>query len=264
MNERYMPRKKPKHVVYCDESMMAYQSMRVIFRPGQCVVFDNRYRLAHLPLVNAQHPAVISKVDDSDYRNGTYKKTRYAFIMPIDDKVFLGADLIREIDQSMKSASFSKKIAWELCETRRTKLHATIVSGLSESDLERCSNEIQNLLDQIGPVSICLKGPLVGVMNTGRIYFPVYPQIMGGEDVFACMQKVIGAPLTRLYLVGYYHMRDELDTSETSELASLLGQWQDKIVLEMNIPYFELHATNDDLALSAYTYKKISVKKNKE
>jgi len=70
-------------IIYCDDEMMAYRSARKIFQPGEGIVFDEGYRLAHLPLVNAGHPAVISEVDGRDYRNGTYEKTRYALVMPI-------------------------------------------------------------------------------------------------------------------------------------------------------------------------------------
>jgi hypothetical protein len=108
----------------------------------------------------------------------------------------------------MKSASFAPKIAWELGERRRLRLHATL-AGIPETDLDRCVSVVQALLDQIGPISVCLKGPFQGTRNTGRIYFPVYPQNIRGEDPFALVQKSIGVTPTKLYLVGYYHMRQD-------------------------------------------------------
>jgi hypothetical protein len=160
----------------------------------------------------------------------------------------------------MKSSSFAPKIAWELCELRRSRLHATLASGISEADLVRCAAAVQDLLDQIGPISVCLKGPFQGTRNTGRIYFPVYPQKIGGEDALALVQKSVGAPLTKLYLVGYYHMRNELDPLEASELAELIEQWRDRIVVRTTIPFLELYATNDDLALSARVHAKMGAK----
>jgi hypothetical protein len=74
------------------------------------------------------------------------------------------------------------------------------------------------------------------------------------------VQKSIGVPPTKLYLVGYYHMREELDALETRELAELIDQWRDRIVVTTTIPFLELHATNDDLALSARTHVKISAR----
>ena len=247
-------------IIYCDESMMAYRSARKIFQPGERVVFDDGYRLAHLPLVNAGHPAVISEVDGRDYRNGTYEKARYALVMPISGEVFLESNLVQALELAMKSSGFAPKIAWELCELRRSKLHATLASGISEADLDRCAAAVQDLLDQIGSMSVCLKGPFLGTRNTGRIYFPVYPQMIQGEDAFALVQKRIGVRPTKLYLFGYYHMRNELDPLETKELAELLDQWRDRIVVRTSIPFLELHATNDDLALSARTHMKISAK----
>lgn len=244
-------------IIYCDDSMMAYRSARRKFQPGERVVFDEGYRLAHLPLVNAGHPAVISEVDGRDYRNGTYEKTRYALVMPISADAFLESDEMQALEFAMKSSSFAPKIAWEICERRRLQLHATLAGGIPEADLDRYAAAVQDLLDQIGSISVCLKGPFQGTRNTGRIYFPVYPQKIRSEDPFAQVQKSIGVAPTRLYLVGYYHMSQELDPLETSELAELVDRWRDRIVVRTTIPFLELHATNDDLALSARVHTKI-------
>ena len=109
--------------------MMAYRSARKIFQPGEGVVFDEGYRLAHLPLVNAGHAAVISEVDGRDYRNGTYEKTRYALVMPISADAFLESDEVQALELAMKSSSFAPKIAWEICERRRLQLHATLAAA---------------------------------------------------------------------------------------------------------------------------------------
>jgi len=247
-------------VTYCDDEMMAYRSARKIFQPGEGIVFDEGYRLAHLPLVNAGHPAVISELDGRDYRNGTYEKTRYALVMPISADAFLESDEAQALELAMKSSGFAPKIAWEMCELRRSRLHATLASGISEADLDRCAAVVQDRLDEIGSISVCLKGPFQGTRNTGRIYFPVYPQNIRGEDPFALVQKSIGVAPTKLYLVGYYHMSQELDPLETRELAELSDRWRDRIVVRATIPFLELHATNDDLALSARTHGKIWTK----
>jgi hypothetical protein len=247
-------------LIYCDDEMMAYRSAGKIFQPGERVVFDEGYRLAHLPLVNAGHPAVISEVEGRDYRNGTYEKTRHALVMPISADAFFESDEAQALELAMKSSSFAPKIAWDLCELRRSKLHATLASGISEADLDRCAAAVQNLLDEVGSISVCLKGPFQGTRNTGRIYFPVYPQKIRGEDPFALVQKSIGVAPTKLYLVGYYHMRQELDPLETSELAGLIDRWRDRIVVTTTIPFLELYATNDDLALSARVHTKIWTK----
>jgi hypothetical protein len=248
-------------LIYCDDEMMAYRSARKIFQPGESIVFDEAYRLAHLPLVNAGHPAVISEVDGRDYRNGIYEKTRYALVMPISADAFLESNEAQALELAMKSASFAPKIAWEIGERRRLRLHATL-AGVLETDLDRCVVVVQALLDQIGPISVCLKGPFLGTRNFGRIYFPVYPQNIRGGDPFARVQKIIGVAPTKLYLVGYYHMREELDPLETRELAELIDQWRDRIVVTTTIPLLELYATNDDLALSARVHAKIWTKES--
>jgi len=51
------------------------------------------------------------------------------------------------------------------------------------------------------------------------------------------------------------NMSQELDPLETSELAELIDRWRDRIVVRTTIPFLELHATNDDLALSAHPAK---------
>lgn len=245
-------------ITYCDDAMMAYRSARRIFQPGEGTVFDEAYRLAHLPLVNAGHSAVISEVAGRDFRNGTYEKTRYALVMPISAEAFLRSDEVQAIEAAMKSASFAPKIAWEIGERRRPRLHATLAGGIQETDLDRVGTRVQELLDQTGPISVCLKGPFMGTKNTGRIYFPVYPQKIGDEDAFALLQERIRISPTNLYLVGYYHMREELDPMETSELAELIDRWRDRVVVETAIPSLEIYAVNDDLALSARVHAKIS------
>ena len=245
-------------ITYCDDEMMAYRSGRKIFQPGDCVVFDDGYRLAHLPLVNPGHPAVISEADGRDYRNGTYEKTRHALVMPIAAEVFAQSAPFGVIEHAMRSARFAPKIAWEIAERRRARLHATLASGISEADLDRCAAAAQELLQRTGPISICLKGPFLGQWNTGRIYFPVYPQQIDGEDPFALLQTSLGMPATGIYLVGYYHMRTELDAVETTELVELVDRWRDRVVVETTISSLELYATNDDLALSARIHARMS------
>jgi hypothetical protein len=247
-------------ITYCNDEIMAYRSGRKIFRPGDRVVFDEGYRLAHLPLVNPGHPAVISEVDGRDYRNGRYKKARYALVMPIAADVFAESAPFGALDHAMRSARFAPKIAWEMDERRRARLHATLASGMSEADLDRHVAAAQELLQRTGPISICLKGPFLGQWNTGRIYFPVYPQQVDGEDPFALLQRRLGVSARGIYLVGYYHLHTELDAAETTELVELVDQWRDAVVVETTISSLELYATNDDLALSVRIHASISAK----
>jgi hypothetical protein len=113
-------------ITYCNDEMMAFRSVRRIFQPGEGTVFDEAYRIAHLPLVNAGHPAVISEADGRDYRNGVYEKTRYALVMPISADAFIESGEAQAIERAMKSASFAPKIAWEMGERRLLRLHASL------------------------------------------------------------------------------------------------------------------------------------------
>ena len=134
-------------IIYCDDSMMAYRSARRKFQPGEGVVFDEGYRLAHLPLVNAGHPAVISEVDGRDYRNGTYEKTRYALVMPISADAFLESDEVQALELAMKSSGFAPKIAWEMCERRRLQgCTQRLPAASPETDLDRYAAAVQDLI----------------------------------------------------------------------------------------------------------------------
>lgn len=247
-------------ISYCDDAMMAYRASRKNFRPGERIVFDEPYRLAHLPLVNPEHPAVISQLEGRDYLNGRYEKARHALVIPIAPEALLQSEAFQTLDRTLRSARFAPKIAWDLCERRRSRLHATLVSGFVEADLDRVVASAQRVLDRTGPLSVCLKGPFIGDRNFGRIYFPVYPQQIDGQDAFALVQQGIGMPPTRLYLVGYYHMSSELDAAETAELAELIDQWCDRVIATTIVSALEMYATHDDLALSARVHARISGK----
>lgn len=203
----------------------------------------------------------MSQVEGRDYLNGRYEKARHALVIPIAADVFQQSEAFQVLDHTMRSARFAPKIAWDLCERRRWRLHATLASGFAEADLDRVIASVQRALEVTDPVSICLKGPFIGDRNFGRIYFPVYPQQIDGRDAFALVQEGVGSSPTRLYVVGYYHMCVELDAAETAELAELIDRWRDRVIATATISALEMYATNDDLALSARVYATISATK---
>jgi hypothetical protein len=181
-------------ITYCDDSMMAYQASRKKFQSGERIVFDEPYRLAHLPLVNPDHPGFISQVEGRDYLNGRYEKARHALVIPIAPETLLQSESFQTLDRTMRSACFAPKIAWDLCERRRSRLHATLAGGFAEADLDRVVASVQQAFDQAGPVSICLKGPFIGDRNFGRIYFPVYPQQIEGRTRSRWCRKASASP----------------------------------------------------------------------
>lgn len=230
--------------------MLNYASSRRVFRPGDTLAFDPAYRLAHLPLVAPDHPASIRAVPGQDYRDGTYLKPRYSLVAPIRSPDLTASLAFQALERTLRAASFAPKIAWDLGERRATKLHATVVNGLAEANAQACAAAVARVLARLGPLSFRLGGPFVGNKNHGRIYFPVFPQAIDGDDSFGLIQDAVGGARTRFYVVGYYNLIDELDAAETADLAHILERWESATILETELSGLVVHATNDDLALS--------------
>lgn len=237
---------------YRSDSQLGYAAARRVFPPGEGLRFDAAYRLAHLPLVAPNHPAVIPSMPGKDYRNGRYERARYALVAPVPAAALAASDCFRAADDALRSATFAGKIAWDVCARRADRLHATLVSQLYPPDADRVIEPVADALRALGPITFRLSGPFVGDRNLGRIYFPVYPQQIDGDDAFGRLQEAAGAPRTRFYAVGYYNLTDELDPHEAAELAVLLGRWGPETMAEIPLSHIELHATNDDLVLSSH------------
>ena len=230
--------------------MLNYASSRRVFKPGDTLAFDESYRLAHLPLVAPGHPAAIREAAGQDYRDGTYVEPRWSLVAPVSSDSLTATAAFRAMEREMRAASFSSKIAWDLCARRASKLHATVVHGRSGNTIDACVRAAANILGTTMSVAIRLGGPFVGTKNTGRIYLPVYPQMIGGEDSFGLIQDSAGTARTRFYGVGYYHLTDPLDAAETADLARLIERWSSTALAELALTSFTIHETNDDLALS--------------
>jgi hypothetical protein len=235
---------------FCDDAMLNYASLRRVFRPGDTLDFDPAYRLAHLPLVAPHHPASIRAVPGQDYRDGTYVKPRYSLVAPVRSRDLIASPAFQALEAELRAASFAPKIAWDLGERRAAKLHATVVNGLPEANAEACAAAVTRALARLGPLSFRLGGPFVGNRNLGRIYFPVYPQAIDGDDSFGLIQDAAGSARTRFYVVGYYNLIDELGPAETADLAQILERWGPATILATELSSLVVHATNDDLALS--------------
>lgn len=229
---------------------LGYAAARRRFQPGERLTFDPAYCLAHLPLVAPGHPKVVAEVPGKDYRHGRYDIARYAVVVPVPDAALAAAPVFQAIDGAMRRTSFAGKLAWRVMAARAGKLHATLVSGLDAAGAEAAIRPIAALLAKLGPLSFRLGSPMVGDRNFGRIYFPAYPQEVGGDDPFARIQEALGRARSRFYGVGYYSFLEELDVAETAELSALLGEWEGRTVAEMPLGHIEVHATHDDLVLS--------------
>jgi hypothetical protein len=235
---------------FCDDSVLNYTASRRVFPPGEPLLFDEAYRLCHLPLVAPDHPKVIAETPGRDYRRGRYETDRYALVVPVAMADLTASPVFQAVDRAMRAAPFAGKVAWDLIERRADKLHATLLSGLDRPRAEECAEAASRFLARNGPLAFRLGGPLAGAKNLGRLYFPAYPQRLGGDDAFALLQEAVGARRSRFYAVGYYNLAQELDPAEAAALAAILDRWGPEPVAELAVGHLELHVTNDDLVLS--------------
>lgn len=240
-----------QRIAYCTDADLNYAQSRHAFAPGAALTFDHAYRLAHLPLVAPQHPLVIHEIAGQDYRSGRYEKARHALVVMIPPEALASSPVFRAFESELRTAPFAPKVDWELCARRATKLHATVVNGLTVDAAEACVDAVSRTVRKLGPLSLRLGGPFAGDKNLGRLYLPVYPRRLNGDDAFGVIQDAAGTRRTRFYSVGYYNLVEELDAAETASLARLIDRWGPRTVAELPVTSFVVHATNDDLALSA-------------
>jgi hypothetical protein len=256
----HYPTVSKQPVRFCDDTCLNYAFSRRVFKTGDTLEFDTSYRLTHLPLVAPHHPAALQQVADQDYRSGRYATPRYSLVVPVRSEALTFSPAFQALEREIRTSSFADKIAWELCERRASKLHASIINDLAETEAESCAAAVARVLPRLGPVSFRLGGPFIGSKNIGRIYFPAYPQEIHGEDAFALVQDAAGATRTRLYVVGYYHLLDQLDRKETADLGQLIEHWSSKTLAELHVESLVVHVTNDNLALSGRPFITIEAK----
>jgi hypothetical protein len=242
---------------YCSDDQLAYQRSRQRLDKGRPLAFDDSYRLAHLPLVAPDHPAVIASAPPLDYQNGSYAVARYSLIVPVDAALLAAAPAFRALEHDLRARSFAPKIAWALLERRAPKLHITLVGGVREAELDECAAAVAPVLRRVGPLRYRLGGPFLGTKNVGRLYFTAYPERVDGDDVFGALQAAAGAARTQLYLLGHYNLNDELSGEEAADLADFLARWEGATLAELSCPALALIATHDDLALDSRVITRI-------
>jgi len=239
-----------KQVVYCEEDALAYTSARRRFEPGEALRFDESYRLAHLPLISPSHPAALRSAPGTDYQDGRYNAERYSLVVPVDFRDLAASAAFQALELELRNSCFTTKIAFDLCEQRASKLHVTIGNGLPQSGLGPRAQAVARQLAKLGSVRFRLLGPFLGFKNTGRIYFPAYPESVGGQDAFGLIQDALGVPRTRFYVLGYYNLLDELDLDQTSALQRIVDAWSHIKICDVQSNTCLIQATNDDLVLS--------------
>jgi len=75
-----MRTRKYSNTFFCDDGQLSYEKFRTEFIDGQWLIFDDAYRLAHLPLVAPDHPLVIPTKSDSNYNYYVSRKVTSACI----------------------------------------------------------------------------------------------------------------------------------------------------------------------------------------
>jgi len=240
----------PKHsnMLFCDDSQLDYNKFETKFTEGQRLVFDDAYRLAHLPLVAPDHPRVIATKSGSHYTKGIHDLVFSIAIPVAADKLFMSEAFVRLCNE-LENSKFARKLSWDTFTKRKNKLHATICGAISTTISPEISQRMYQQLVDIGPISVRVRGLFSGNINVGRLYSKVYPELRQGKNVCHSIQSIFSSPLTNLYVVGLFNFVEELSPSETQELVELLDVWRNIDIIRLEIENLWLLKSRDDLVL---------------
>ncbi|MEE1654654.1 hypothetical protein VB618_00475 [Microvirga sp. CF3062] len=244
--------------LFCQDSELGYERSRTQFASGEGLILDETYRLAHLPLVAPDHPRVIRAREGSSYDMGRHERV-FSLVLPISGDLLFGTPAYRELNEALREAPFAHKIAWDLLERRKDKLHATICGSLSTGEPHVLDRMQRQELARLGPIHVELRGLFSGSVNRGRLYLRAYPESRHGENVFRHIQRSLGCRETDLYVVGVYNMTDDLDAEEAAALASLIDRWWDRAILQFTVHHLWLMGAYDDLVLDSTIAETVSL-----
>lgn len=236
---------------YCTDEELDYARSGARIDPNEPYCFDESYRVAHLPLVAPEHPAVIDRPAQLDYERGRYARPRFSLVLPVDAADLQRSASFRALESDLRAQMFSRKIAWDMLALRAAKLHVTLAGALPEAGLDACASAASRFLERWGPLSFRLGGPFCGTRNRGRIYFKVYPERLDDADAFGLLQELVQVPRKALYLLGYYNLREELSAAEAAELHAFLERRGSAELAELSAASLLLLGTHDDLALDS-------------
>jgi hypothetical protein len=240
-------------VVFCGDDELDYLANRTQLEDGRGFSLDEAYRLAHLPLVAPDHSRVIARRQGSPYEMGRHERV-FSLVLPVPDGLLSGAAAYQTLYGELRTSPLAPKIAWDIVERRRQKLHATICGSMATGETPPILDATQrDALRRLGPVSVELRGLFSGNVNRGRLYLRAYPEKRDGFNVFHCIQQVLGRRKTALYVVGIYNLTDDLDAAECSILSELLARWWDRSILRFQAEALWLLGANDDLVLESET-----------
>lgn len=239
-------------IEFCPDSELGYDRSRTRFVPGERLTLDEQYCLAHLPLVAPDHPGVIARRPGAYYERGRHARV-FSLVAPVPWDALCASDSFQQLERDLRGTPFTSKIAWELMEHRRHRLHATLCGALAAGQDGRpaITEEQRRQLAEIGPIHVELRGLFSGNVNVGRLYLRAYPERRDGANMFHRVQRIFGRRETDLYVVGLYNLMDDLTTAEASALAALIERWWEHTILRLEISSLWLLWSMDDLVLDA-------------
>jgi len=244
---------------FCSDAELGYLRSRTRFDSGRGLSLDEQYRLAHLPLVAPHHPRVIRQREGANYFMGRHAPV-FSLGLPVDGDALFASDAYRELEKDIRDLPFRRKIAWEMIEPRRSKLHATLCNGLAVGDSPPTIDaRTRRELGRLGPLRVELRGLFSGNVNVGRLYLRTYPERRDGRNVFRDIQRLLGRPETDLYVVGLYNLNDDLDPGEAAALGQLIERWWDRPILQYEVGRLWLLQASDDLVLDGGIVEAISL-----
>ncbi len=237
-------------VPFCGDEELGYERSRTRFVPGRGLALDDAYRLAHLPLVAPDHPGVIPAREGTFYDRGRHPRV-YSLVLPVSWTALTASPAFRELDGELRSAPFAPKIAWEVMERRRERVHATVCGSLAvEPEAPPTIAPAQRRdLAALGPIAVELRGLFSGSVNVGRLYLRVYPERRKGANMLRHVQRILGRRETDLYVVGLYNLADDLNAAEAAALAAMLERWWHRPILRLELSHLWLLWARDDLVL---------------
>jgi hypothetical protein len=139
-------------------------------------------------------------------------------------------------------------------------LHATIAGSLGEGEIcPVVPPEVLAGLARFGPLRVQLRGLFSGNVNKGRLYLKAYPEKRDGQNAFQLIQRLLGRPITDLYVVGLYNLTDHLTSPEAVALEELVERWWQVNILEITVNELWLLSSRDDLVLDSRIESHISL-----
>ncbi len=235
---------------------LGYDRSRTPLPPGEALILDEAYRLAHLPLVNPRHPDVIAQVSGKSYDRGIHPRI-HSLVVPLPARELAGSAAFRKLEDTLRHSPFSGKIAWDIVAQRADRLHATLAGSLGEGDAAPLLPA--HALAGLEPFKVRIQGLFSGTINRGRLYLKVYPEMRGGENVLHRIQRLLGRPPTDLYLIGLYNLTDHLTADETAVLATIIESWWSEPLLVVEVTELWLLSSCDDLVLDSRIEQRISL-----